>query len=82
MTMLFCHQAFEWIVLDVSRLQQFVEGPSPSDGAEKDTFEILREGPILGDQKFKLEIGMFPIKYVDQIIDGLCYSSNYSSRRV
>ena len=64
------HQALEWVVRDVRRLQQFVEVPSPNpitttsvDGTDKESFEILRDGPILGDQKFKLEIGMFSIRY-------------------
>ncbi|KZP20228.1 hypothetical protein FIBSPDRAFT_932465 [Athelia psychrophila] len=57
--------AFEWVVRDVSRLKQFVE---ERDGAEHvegsapvandDDFEVLRESPMMGDGKYKLEIGM------------------------
>ncbi|KAL6305831.1 hypothetical protein BKA93DRAFT_730440 [Sparassis latifolia] len=64
--------AFEWVVRDVHRLRDFVEGPETTDasdttpenqtesegGPEADDFEILRESPMLGDGKFKLEIGM------------------------
>lgn len=62
-------QAFEWVVRDVHRLRDFVESaeapgdvPPESDEAEgsppeTDEFEILKETPIIGDGKFKLEIG-------------------------
>ena len=61
-------QAFEWVVRDVHRLRDYIENPEvsgelagESEGeailAETDEFEILKEAPIIGDGKFKLEIG-------------------------
>jgi hypothetical protein len=57
-------QAFEWIVRDVHKLRDFVEGHEHTDsqqGAQNvnghGDFEVLKESPILGDGKFKLEIG-------------------------
>jgi hypothetical protein len=57
-------QAFEWVVQDVGKLRDFVEGTdlgeNPDGRAEADRrgeFEILRESPMLGDGKYKLEIG-------------------------
>jgi hypothetical protein len=58
-------KAFEWVVQDVRKLRNFVEGRGPDetadgrDGPEPDDFEILRESPMLGDGKYKLEIGMW-----------------------
>ena len=50
---------------DVSKLKEFVEGREIRDGQEEtgsvvqnDDFEILKESPLMGDGKFKLEIGM------------------------
>jgi hypothetical protein len=58
-------QAFEWIVRDVSKLKEFVEEREVTEGQEEsglvvknDDFEILKESPLMGDGKFKLEIGM------------------------
>jgi hypothetical protein len=57
-------QAFEWVVHDVQKLRDFVEGRSPEDaadgrgGPDRDDFEILKESPTLGEGKYKLEIGM------------------------
>ncbi|KAI0720293.1 hypothetical protein C8T65DRAFT_705891 [Cerioporus squamosus] len=56
--------AFEWVVRDVSRLKDHIEGTSASVGegeappeeVDDDEFEVLRESPELGDGKFKLEI--------------------------
>ncbi|KAI0068720.1 hypothetical protein BV25DRAFT_1791142 [Artomyces pyxidatus] len=57
--------AFEWVVRDVRKLKDFVEGgeltrsaESDEEGSEtdRDDFEVLRESPMLGDGKFKLEI--------------------------
>jgi len=52
-------------VRDVSKLKEFVEGREIRDGHEEtgsvvqnDDFEILKESPLMGDGKFKLEIGM------------------------
>lgn len=53
---------FEWAVRDVHKLRDFVEGieqPSSSAGQSQviaDDFEILRQSPVMGDSKFKLEI--------------------------
>ncbi|OCH94348.1 hypothetical protein OBBRIDRAFT_723203 [Obba rivulosa] len=58
-------KAFEWIVRDLHKLRDFVEATDlpevageTSDILESgaDTFEILKESPMLGDGKFKLEI--------------------------
>ncbi|KAJ7129390.1 hypothetical protein C8R44DRAFT_615450 [Mycena epipterygia] len=53
---------FEWIVRDVHKLCAFVEGLEPDNtgdeqGAQADDFEILKHSPMIGDDKFKLEIG-------------------------
>ncbi|EIN10612.1 hypothetical protein PUNSTDRAFT_100257 [Punctularia strigosozonata HHB-11173 SS5] len=61
--------AFEWVVRDVRRLKDFVEAdhvdgasaPSEYDRVHEDTsssFGVFRDSPLLGDGKFKLEIGM------------------------
>jgi hypothetical protein len=59
-------QAFEWVVNDVAKLRDFVEDdnghgqdetPEGRVGPDRDEFEILRESPMLGDGKYKLEIG-------------------------
>lgn len=54
-------QGFEWDVRDVHKLRDFVEGVEPQDDdrAEHGNFEILKQSPVLGDNKFKLEIGQF-----------------------
>ncbi|CCM04873.1 uncharacterized protein FIBRA_07066 [Fibroporia radiculosa] len=61
--------AFEWIVRDVHKLRDFVEGPdtvgTTGDFAQEsipdtDEFEILKESPVIGDAKFKLEIAKTP----------------------
>jgi hypothetical protein len=57
--------AFEWVVRDVQKLKYFVEGkPAAADNEtentqtlELDDFEVLKESPMLGEGKFKLEIG-------------------------
>lgn len=44
----------------MSKLKDFVEGPEiVEDGQEssQDDFEILKESPMMGDGRFKLEIG-------------------------
>jgi hypothetical protein len=59
------YQGFEWDVRDVHKLRDFVEDVERSvhqddhDQAEHGNFEILKQSPILGDNKFKLEIGQF-----------------------
>ncbi|KAF8272064.1 hypothetical protein EI94DRAFT_1566992 [Lactarius quietus] len=56
-------QAFEWVVHNVAKLRDFVEDngedetPEGRVGSDHDEFEVLRESPILGDGKYKLEIG-------------------------
>ncbi|KIM46330.1 hypothetical protein M413DRAFT_441413 [Hebeloma cylindrosporum] len=52
---------FEWAIRDVSKLRDFVEGVVHEDGSqtlvsEAGEFEVLKQSPILGDHKFKLEI--------------------------
>jgi hypothetical protein len=60
-------KAFEWVVRDVQRLKEFVEtGPDATDTSSGDgeysgdtghSFDVFRDSPLLGDGKFKLEIG-------------------------
>jgi len=56
--------AFEWLVHDVRKLRDFVEGRTSEDavdgrgGPDRDDFGVLRESPTLGDGKYKLEISM------------------------
>ncbi|KAJ3934548.1 MAG: hypothetical protein NXY57DRAFT_889933 [Lentinula lateritia] len=52
---------FEWVVRDICKLRNFVEGfPSPeghdATPSEADDFDILKHSPVIGDGKFKLEI--------------------------
>ena len=49
-------QGFEWLVRDVHRLRDLVEGVDAVE-VENPDFEILKQSPMLGDNKFKLEIG-------------------------
>jgi hypothetical protein len=39
-------------------LRNFVEGEDATEEESSD-FEILKQSPVLGDNKFKLEIGQF-----------------------
>lgn len=58
----------EWVVSDVERLSRFIESDTDLNGdddqlsAKEDdqSFEILSQSPLLGDGKFKLEIGTRP----------------------
>ncbi|KIP12799.1 hypothetical protein PHLGIDRAFT_113393 [Phlebiopsis gigantea 11061_1 CR5-6] len=50
--------AFEWIVRDVHRLRDYMENMDA--GTEATDFDVLRESPMLGDGKFKLEIAYKP----------------------
>ncbi|KII94908.1 hypothetical protein PLICRDRAFT_128240, partial [Plicaturopsis crispa FD-325 SS-3] len=57
--------AFEWIVRDVHKLRNFVEGceveqSDETTAPEPDDFEILKESPMIGEGKFKLEIARTP----------------------
>lgn len=47
------------MVRDVSKLRDFVERLENSEGSTSqiDEFELLKESPMMGDGKFKLEIG-------------------------
>ncbi|TFY78515.1 hypothetical protein EWM64_g5496, partial [Hericium alpestre] len=66
-----CFTAFEWIVRDVHKLREFVERdegdesaedqPEHATGSDRDDFDILKESPMLGDGKFKLEIARTPL---------------------
>ncbi|CAA7259631.1 unnamed protein product [Cyclocybe aegerita] len=50
---------FEWVVRDAHKLRNFVEGvEAVEDGVQPGhgDFEILKHSPMLGDNKFKLEI--------------------------
>lgn len=46
---------------DVAKLKEFLEGNEPQQGVQTmnshGDFEVLKESPMLGDGKFKLEIG-------------------------
>ncbi|KAF5387664.1 hypothetical protein D9615_000593 [Tricholomella constricta] len=50
---------FEWVVRDVHKLRDFVEGVDATE-TENPDFEILKQSPMLGDNKFKLEIAFTP----------------------
>ncbi|KNZ77169.1 hypothetical protein J132_06164 [Termitomyces sp. J132] len=52
-------KGFEWTVRDVRRLRDFVEA-ADTQNTENADFEILKQSPILGDNKFKLEIAFTP----------------------
>ena len=45
----------------MSKLKDFVEGPEiaedSQESSQNDDFEILKESPMMGDGRFKLEIG-------------------------
>ncbi|KAJ7368589.1 hypothetical protein DFH08DRAFT_831764 [Mycena albidolilacea] len=50
---------FEWVVRDVHKLRDFVEGvqsDTTEDEEVSDDFELLKLCPLIGDDKFKLEI--------------------------
>lgn len=51
-------QAFEWIVRDVHRLRDHIEFNGQGNNSDASGFEVLKESPMLGDGKFKLEIGV------------------------
>lgn len=68
---------------DVRKLRDFVERGTPqakdaegsNENAEtelRDSFEILNESPMLGDGKFKLEIGAFMPHDCASFVDILC----------
>ncbi|KAF5358909.1 hypothetical protein D9758_004807 [Tetrapyrgos nigripes] len=58
------YMGFEWAVRNASKLRDFIEGVGSGavDGSSEDSrnvnvdFEVLKLSPILGDNKFKLEI--------------------------
>lgn len=60
------YQGFEWVVRDVAKLRDFIEGSpepelSPEDNSNPNSpvaedFDILKHSPVIGDGKFKLEI--------------------------
>ncbi|KAG6842028.1 hypothetical protein C0991_003554 [Blastosporella zonata] len=52
-------EGFEWVVRDVHKLRDLVEGVDVPD-TENTDFEILKQSPMLGDNKFKLEIAFTP----------------------
>ena len=61
-------QALEWVVSDVERLSRFIESDADLNGdddqssikEDDQSFEVLSQSPLLGDGKFKLEIGARP----------------------
>ncbi|KAH9006742.1 hypothetical protein EDB86DRAFT_3112480 [Lactarius hatsudake] len=66
--------AFEWVVHDVAKLRDFVEDrgqdeiPEGRVGPDRDGFEILKESPMLGDGKYKLEIAPTLSLYVTSLM--------------
>ncbi|KAG5648859.1 hypothetical protein DXG03_000208 [Asterophora parasitica] len=48
---------FDWAVRHVHKLRDFVEGTDATE-TENTDFEILDQSPMMGDNKFKLEIGL------------------------
>ncbi|KAG7449477.1 uncharacterized protein BT62DRAFT_888421 [Guyanagaster necrorhizus] len=57
----------EWIIRDIRKLRDYIEGPENTESsenlnaedhavAEHGDFEVLKESPVMGDNKFKLEI--------------------------
>ncbi|KIY69745.1 hypothetical protein CYLTODRAFT_372187 [Cylindrobasidium torrendii FP15055 ss-10] len=46
---------FEWIVRDLQKLRDHLEGEQPTTHNDDD-FDILKQSPMMGDNKFKLEI--------------------------
>ncbi|KAG6830314.1 hypothetical protein H0H92_001249 [Tricholoma furcatifolium] len=52
-------QGFEWVVRDVHKLRDFVEGLNKD--IENTDFDVLKQSPMLGDNKFKLEIAFTPL---------------------
>ncbi|THV08322.1 hypothetical protein K435DRAFT_641597 [Dendrothele bispora CBS 962.96] len=63
---------FEWTVRNVAKLRDYVEGigNEATEGSEDSSnadvdFEVLKLSPIMGDNKFKLEIAPTPLNDVD-----------------
>jgi hypothetical protein len=65
-------QGFEWYVPHVQKLKEYIEGRSgdtvegqiaedEQEIQEREPFEILKHSPMIGDDKFKLEIGTCPL---------------------
>ena len=46
--------AFEWTVKDVAKLNAAVQA---RDTSEQDAFALMKESPLIGDGKYKVEIG-------------------------
>ncbi|KAJ7180369.1 hypothetical protein C8R43DRAFT_399180 [Mycena crocata] len=57
---------FEWAVRDAHKLRDYVEGIEPEDTEDEhgsvvaEDFELLKQSPMIGDDKFKLEIARVP----------------------
>ncbi|TFK28868.1 hypothetical protein FA15DRAFT_664954 [Coprinopsis marcescibilis] len=52
---------FEWAIKDVTKLREFVEGISSGEGQNTltaDDFDLLKQSPLLGDNKYKLEVAL------------------------
>ncbi|TFK43671.1 hypothetical protein BDQ12DRAFT_702699 [Crucibulum laeve] len=68
---------FEWSIRDVSKLRNYVEGVEDTESTAQDSlaieqgdFEILKQSPMLGDNKFKLEIAHTPSGEANSISPG------------
>lgn len=78
----------EWVVSDVERLSRFIESDTdlnsddeqPSIKDNDQSFEILSQSPLLGDGKFKLEIGTLPTRF-DGRVPGVTFHSSSDARR-
>ena len=65
----------EWVVADVERLSRFIESDTDLNGDDEpssiknddQSFEILSQSPLLGDGKFKLEIGTLTACYYERL---------------
>ncbi|KAF9054971.1 hypothetical protein BDZ89DRAFT_1055595 [Hymenopellis radicata] len=47
---------FEWVVRDVQRLRDYIEGCDTESENNDDDFEVLKQSPTMGENKYKLEI--------------------------
>ena len=76
------------MVADVERLSRFIESDTDLNGDEEQpsikdgdqSFEILSQSPLLGDGKFKLEIGTPPACYDGRMIGVMFHSSSHARR--
>jgi len=46
-----------------------------TEGPDRDDFEVLRESPMLGDGKYKLEIGVWHARFFPSVNLRGCFSA-------